>query len=111
MRIVGLAGIQIGRRYALWTDRLRSYKVRIDGEQVGELRPEDETTFDVEPGWHEVQLAIDWARSQRMRVQLADGEKVRLVCHGRNPLLALYWITLGRSRYIALERADEARRG
>ena len=107
---MGLARIQIHRRRKPWTDRLRSYKVRIDGEEVGRLRLGDEKTFEVQPGRHEIQLAIDWTRSEPVLLELADGDKARLVCHGRNPFLALYWITAGQDRYIALEVATEPNR-
>jgi hypothetical protein len=102
---VGLARIQIRRRRTPWTDRLRSYKVRIDGEEVGDLQPGDEKTFEVQPGRHEIQLAVDWGRSQPVQLDLAGGDRAQLLCHGRNPLLALYWITAGRNRYIALDIA------
>jgi hypothetical protein len=76
MRNVGLARIQIHRGRTPWTDRLRSYTIRIDGEEVGEIQHDE----------------------------------AQLLCHGRNPLLALYWITAGRNRYIALRMAAEPRR-
>jgi hypothetical protein len=107
---VGLARIQIRRRRTPWTDRLRSYKVKFDGEGVGHIQHDEEKTFEVEPGRHEVQLAIDWGRSQPVHLELAEGDEAQLLCHGRNPLLALYWITAGRDRYIALEMAAEPRR-
>jgi hypothetical protein len=110
MRNVGLARIQIRRCRTPWTDRLRSYKIRIDGEEVGEIQHDDEKTFEVQPGRHEIQLAIDWGRSQPVQLELADGDEAQLLCHGRNPLLALYWITAGRNRYIALKMAAEPHR-
>jgi hypothetical protein len=107
---LGLAHIRIRRHRAPWTDRLRAYKVRIDGEEVGEIYHGDERTFEVQSGRHEIQLAIDWGRSQPVVLELADEDEAQLLCHGRNPLLALFWITAGRSRYIVLEIVTEPQR-
>jgi hypothetical protein len=110
MRNEGRARIQICRRRTPWTDRLRTYKVRIDGEEVGDLQHGDEQTFEVQPGRHEIQLAVDWGRSQPVQLELAGEDQAQLLCHGRNPFLALYWITAGRNRYIALNLAAEPHR-
>jgi hypothetical protein len=105
----GRARIRLERRRTPWTDRLRKYYVSVDEERVGSIGFGEEKLFDVAPGHRRVQLHIDWARSQPVEVSVTEGEEVRLVCRGRNPLLALYWITAGRNRYVMVESPAEKR--
>src|SRR5262245_49871573 len=98
------ASIGLSRAEDAWQDRLRSYKVVLDGEVVGSIGWGEDKVFDVSPGSHTVQLRIDWCRSEAIVVDVRDGERAQLKCHGRSPLLAMYWVTFARNRYIALER-------
>ena len=59
--------------------------------------------FEVAPGPHEVFLKIDWCRSEGVDAHLAAGQAARFRCASRaNLITGLYWITLGRRRYIEL---------
>ena len=80
----------------------------IDDRLVGHIRHGEEQTFDVQPGRRQVQLRIDWAESEPRVVELHPGQIVELECRPRNPLGALYWITLGRHRYIRLDEVESA---
>jgi hypothetical protein len=102
------AHIRLRRERARWTDRLRDYKVVIDGVVAGKIGHDTDQVFDLAPGTHEVQLRIDRASSQPIEVRLGPGEQARLTCRGRNPLAAGYWAAFGRSRYVVLERESEA---
>lgn len=70
---------------------------------MGGIRNGEETTFDVVPGRHRFHLRIDWCRSRKVELNLAPGEEVHLNCHARSAWLVLFWATLGRSRYVALQ--------
>jgi predicted amidohydrolase YtcJ len=102
MRAVDVARIHIHRRRAKWVDRMRAYKVTIDGQEAGRIRNGQTETFQVAPGQHVVQLAVDWARSEPWGVMLAPGQDAYLECHTRNPFTLLYWIVVAADRYIAL---------
>jgi hypothetical protein len=54
-----------------------------------------------------VQLKIDWCTSRALAVRVSPDEPIDLHCRGRNPLLALYWITFGRRAYVVLEQGGE----
>ena len=95
--------IQIERKPA-WTDLLRSYQIVLDGERVGTIRQGMGHAFEVSAGHHEIILTIDWCSSQRLSLYLEPGEKVKLVCQGRNPFLAFYYTTIGARNYIRLFR-------
>jgi hypothetical protein len=45
-------------------DVLRTYKVVIDGNTVGDIRRGETKTCDMPPGRHEIHLEIDWAKSR-----------------------------------------------
>lgn len=103
-----MAYIELKRSHRGYTDRLRNYKVFIDGEQRGEIGLGGRLSMEVAPGVHEVVLRISWCRSPVVKLEVSDGETVRLRCKPRaNPLTGLWFITFGRDRYIKLVRADE----
>ena len=86
-------------------DRIRAYKVFVDGEFVGKLGNDSSAQFPVEPGEHEIQLRIDWARSRCIRVRATPETPTRLLCSGRPTWQALYWATFGLRNYIRFEPA------
>jgi diguanylate cyclase (GGDEF)-like protein/PAS domain S-box-containing protein len=59
-------------------DRLRSYKVMIDGQYRGSIRQKEKWSFDVAAGTHEVSFKVEPYRSQPMNVAVAT--RTRLVC-------------------------------
>ena len=98
-----MASIEVQRELGGLTDHLRSYKVVLDGEIVGHLRPGESSAFDVAPGPHELFLKIDWGRSEKVNVDLTAGQTARFCCTPRgNVFTSIYWATLGSRRSIAL---------
>jgi hypothetical protein len=100
--------ITITRDAPLRRDRLRHYRVIIDGEFAGLIGHGNAEAFDVTPGRHIVELKIDWCSSPPLIVDVRR-EGARLVC-GPNwtawrslifPLL-LWQVTFGRNRWISL---------
>jgi hypothetical protein len=69
----------IVRRTGSFQDALRKYKVLIDGEVVGKVGRNKQIEVDVPPGSHEVQMKIDWGRSEAVTVDTST-EDARLVC-------------------------------
>lgn len=99
----GRATIQIDRASGGLVDRLRAYRVILDGHEVGKIRRGERITFDVDPGRHEIYLKIDWCRSPTITLELAPKEETRLMCApNANPLTLEYYITFARNRYIKL---------
>jgi hypothetical protein len=85
-------------------DVLRSYKVVIDGTEVGDIRRGETKTFDVAPGQHEIHLEIDWATSRRLGLKLSEGDLASLTCSARAPNSG--WTALASKNYIKLEIVD-----
>jgi hypothetical protein len=61
-------------------DILRSYRVIIDGREVGRLRRRQTGRYQVEPGHHLITIGIDWCSSEVVGVELAEQESVRFSC-------------------------------
>lgn len=74
--ILGQMGSVVVRRIESGSrDRFRSYKVFIDDREVGKLKRGESATFELSPGTHTVQVAIDWKRSASFTV---SGEQAHL---------------------------------
>lgn len=57
-----------------------TYRVMVDGAQVGEVGRGQSRFIRLASGRHEVHLEIAWARSPSVEVDVAPGETARLVC-------------------------------
>jgi HEAT repeats len=68
------------QRRSAYADRLREYKVFVDGVHVGAV--ENGGTFDcsVQPGLHELVLRIDWQTTVPTKFQVADDERISFRC-------------------------------
>ena len=102
---VTATSIRLRRDARDWTERLRAYRVLLDDVPAGTIRRGGTVQLDVAPGHHHVQVTIDWGRSPVLELELADGEEVELRCFtDATPLTALWRATVGRRRYLGLER-------
>jgi hypothetical protein len=100
--------IRLERARGGYADALRSYRVLLDGAVAGQVKRGQTLVLETEPGTHQVQLTIDWARSEPVDVQVQPGQEAHLRCWPKaNPFTALYWATFGASRYIGLEVIDQ----
>lgn len=102
MTVVGT--VTISRPRTRWLDRLRAYRLVVDGAVKGEIRAGEEQSFAVAPGRHWVQGRIDWTGSPRLEFEVGPGETVRLRLAPRaNPLTGL-WFVFGSTRWLRLTR-------
>jgi hypothetical protein len=99
------ARIVVERPASRYPDRLRGYRVIVDGQMVGQLLPGWSVETPVEPGEHVVQLRIDWGRSRTVPVTVEPAGTARLVGEPRPAWSALFWLTLGHRRYVRLRPA------
>ncbi|GAB4079840.1 hypothetical protein GCM10028783_07880 [Modestobacter muralis] len=72
------ARITVRRPKAVYRDRLRSYRVQIDGAEVGSLACGEELVLPVVPGTYRVRAVLDWSGSPMVDVDVAAGETVTL---------------------------------
>jgi hypothetical protein len=92
-------------------DRLRSYSIVVDSQVAGTIGPAQTLDVPVAEGAHSVQIAIDWARSPVIGVDVASGETVPLRCAPNTAQPALVGITVGRARYVRLWHAETSDEG
>jgi hypothetical protein len=111
-----MAEIELTRPTGYRTDRLREYRIFIDGQQVGDIKPGETEVFTLPPGRHELRLKIDWGSSEKLQVDLGDNDRAQFVCAPRikqNDVTIMvgyklaYWMTFGCRRYIDLRHGDE----
>lgn len=98
--------IQRGESYA---DRLRAYKVAVDGVVVASVRAGQSVTVPVSAGNHTLRLRIDWGRSEELKFQAGAGERITFECGsslaGWRVLLALFYAIFWSHWYLWLRRA------
>jgi hypothetical protein len=101
----GEAYVEIERDANLWRDRLRAYRVLIDGTPAGKVQWGSTWKLAVPPGSHRMRLAMDWARSPEVDFDVQPGETACFRC-GPNAASwrILYDGTIGWRRYISIKR-------
>ena len=97
------------RRTTSYADRLRAYKVKVDGVVVGLVRARESITVPVSPGRHSLVIRIDWCGSEQIDFEAQSGEHVRFECGssltGWRLLLVVFYITFWTRQYLWLRRA------
>jgi hypothetical protein len=87
-------------------DRARAYKVMIDGQEAGTIRHRQQESFQLTPGGHEVFLKIDWCRSPKLAVDVASGERAKVVCAPSGTIwTAIFAVVFKPTSYIRAELA------
>jgi hypothetical protein len=106
-RMNGPAYIEIERQSNPWRDRLRSYRLIMDGVQMGTLSRGSSLRYEVAPGQHHICLRVDWCRSRVLKFDVQPGETVSFICAASaGSWRALYDASLGWRRYISLNRVE-----
>ncbi len=73
-----MATVHIHRAKAKWKDRIRAYKIVVDGDEVAEIRNGESVSLELSPGQHEIHAKIDWTKSNPVVVALSAGHSVHL---------------------------------
>ena len=104
-----MSRIVVRRAESRWQDRIRDYKVVVDGQVAARVSNGGEATVTVEPGTHTIYMAIDWGRSKPLDVAVCAEQTIELEC-GPNvkPFLALVYVTVLFRRWIWLRPANGA---
>jgi hypothetical protein len=103
MSTLGTVEIQRQRRY---TGFAQTYKVLVDGQEIGTIKNGTTTSFDVAPGHHEIQLKIEITQSPPLEIDVPAGGTVPLTCGPRaNPFTALLYTLFRPKRFLRLDPA------
>jgi hypothetical protein len=97
------------RRTTSYADRLRAYKVKVDGKVVGLVRARESIKIPVSPGRHSLVLRIDWCGSEQIDFEIQLGEHVCFECgsslSGWRILLVFFYAIFWTQRYLWLRQA------
>ncbi|WP_410881107.1 hypothetical protein [Myroides sp. DW712] len=90
------------KRNAEFSNKLRSIALYCGDQKIGEIKDGETKAFDLQPGHHTLCAKIDWCRSNKETFHLQQGETLFFDLSGTNPILAIYYITLGKNSYLKL---------
>ena len=92
-------------RRAVYPDRIRKYKILVDGKQVGTIGAATVAEFHVPAGRLSVTARIDWGRSRPLVVDVGPGQTAEIeVSNTWGAFLALWAITFGAGSYLTLKQ-------
>ncbi len=94
------------RRASEFRDRLRAYKIVLDGGVVGSVRTGQKVEISVPPGKHRLYLKIDWCRSNVIEFE-SNGDNIEFECGNSlqswRILLIYLYITFLCDKYLWLK--------
>jgi hypothetical protein len=97
------------RRATSYADRLRAYKIMLDGVLVGPVRARQSVTIPVAPGRHSLVLRIDWCGSEEIPFEVHPGEHITFECGssltGWRIFLGIVYVLFRTREYLWLRRA------
>lgn len=100
----GDALLLLSRKNAKWRDRLRSYRVILDDDEVARIKRGQALELPVSAGRHEILLEIDWCSSPTVEFDAQPGEVIRFVCEPAEAYQARVAAIHALATYINLTR-------
>ncbi len=94
------------RRDKGYADKLRKYRILLDGLEIGQLAEGTVLRQEVSEGPHVVEARVDWCGSQPLDLHAVAGEQVvvvRSALRGWRVMLALFYVIFNRRGYLTLE--------
>jgi hypothetical protein len=92
-------------RHSGYTDKLRKYKIIVNGSEVGAIARNSVVDFKVPSGAVKITARIDWCRSQPLLIEAHPGKRVEIeVLNRRGPFLAGLSTIFAHDSYLTLKR-------
>jgi hypothetical protein len=92
-------------RHGGYADRIRRYKILVNGAQVGAIAHDSVLDLEVPCGSLTIEARVDWGRSQPLTVEATPGQRIDVeVSNHWGAFLALWGITGGFRTYLLLKR-------
>jgi hypothetical protein len=96
--------VRIVRRSG-YADRIRSYKIFINGTVAGSIARDSVLDLEVPSGTLTIEARIDWGRSRPLTIEAVPGKRIDIeVSNHWGALLALWAITFGYRSYLMLKQ-------
>ncbi|MBN4071946.1 hypothetical protein JYT83_00860 [bacterium AH-315-F18] len=89
-----------------WTDKIRNYRILVDGIEIGSLGEGAKLKHPISEGPHVIEAKIDWCGSHPLEFSTTTEDQTVVVksgLRGWRVFLSIYYITFGRRNYITLE--------
>ncbi len=93
-----------------WVDKLRAYRIPLDGAEVGRISEGGELRREIGEGHHVIEARIDWCGNQPLGFEAQPGEQVVLVRSGLRSwrsMLGLFYVIFNPRGYLTLELERE----
>lgn len=94
------------RRDKGFADKLRKYRILLDGVEIGKLAEGTALRQDISEGPHVVEARVDWCGSQPLEFDARAGEQVAVVrsaLRGWRIMLVFFYVIFNRRGYLTLE--------
>lgn len=95
------------KRDSGYADRVRKYKVICNSKAIGAVGNGETVSLEVPAGRHEVHFKIDWARSNKVVVNLGQEEtatvSVRSTLRGWKLFFAIFYVLFMPHKYLRAE--------
>ena len=92
----------IVNRTSEFANKIRSIELILNDKKIGEINDGESNEFEIEPGIFNLKAKIDWCYSNTNSFTIKEGDVVRFNLSGRNPFLAMFYITFGKNNYLKL---------
>jgi hypothetical protein len=90
-----------------WVDRLRSYKIRVNGAEAGRLAVNSILDLRVPPGVVSIEARNDWGRSRTLVVNAMPERPINVeVSNHWGTFHGIWGATFGRSSYLILKEVS-----
>jgi hypothetical protein len=96
------ATLRVERVAAPWRDKLRAYKIVVDGMTVGSVADGASKDVPVEPGSHTLRIKLDWAGSRTVEFAVAEGQRVIWQCLPNGGAWSAWRAFFSPRRYIGI---------
>ncbi len=85
-------------------DKVRAYKIMLNGKKVETIRDGGNVKLKIDSGEHELYLKIDWCRSNKINFTIADGEiksfETGSSLQNKFFLMGFVYITFKKNKYL-----------
>lgn len=75
---------------------MREYDIYLDGQKINAISNGETKTIEVSNGNHEIYLKVDWCKSKKLNINLAEGQELKLKCGskitGVKQIFSLFYI-------------------
>jgi hypothetical protein len=87
-----------------YADRVRDYRVLVDGLEIGRIANGEQRSFEIDPGPHELSVKVDWCRTDPIPFVAVKDLASRFQCgsnlRGIRLVFALYYARFARRKYL-----------